>query len=107
MKRTTKKFDLYVWDCDKEKISYRGNGAAINVANGKVVKVAGRDIYDAYRKAKKKYLYVGTPYRNAHKYARKYSNRVNRHRGTMTNREYKAYGQIDWVFTHKGVKVFD
>jgi hypothetical protein len=93
MKRTFKNFDLCVWKSKDSELA--------------VVKVKGRDIYDAYRKASEKYYMVFRPYRWKNKWDRIQSNRRCRRKGIMHNRSRKAEVTHSWVGTSKGVVYWD
>jgi hypothetical protein len=87
MKKKMKKFDLYT-------------------SKG-VVKVAGRDIHDGYRRACNKYEWVGQPRKssNHRSWAKTDCNRRFRRRNTNNPREIKLCAG-DWVATYKGIVVW-
>jgi hypothetical protein len=92
MKKNNKNFDLLVWD---------------NNSNSKIVKIAGRDIWDAYKKAQNKYEAVREPYTWSSKYDRKRFIRNSRRKKNMDRRSEKSADKTAWVSYSKGVMTFD
>lgn len=75
-----------------------------------IVKVEGRDVYDAYKKALNKYEFVRKPYKDSNKYIRKELIKKARQKDinySVSKKDYKYYFGPYWVEKYMGVVIFD